>query len=639
METSIPEIYNGVNNAMTTIANYSSYMETLYALVAIVSFIWIIIDFKGTVALVGNLRNHFFTLFFIWVFFGSGAITSDVTVTLDNPDGSTTALTYTMAPGFKYITAVINSVTGWAKSAIGTVSMNANNIDVGKMPFATERYTMKLAQVQQMISQAAKDPTFADKNKFYYENCLNLQYLQANRPATSYDIYGPSYIRTNPPPNSQCLTYATDLTNLETTAITNIAKQRGLNPADVAGADPRTWAQRTWDSTAGKLSPSSIAIAVAEAIASVFLRYYSLIPYAIAYIYTRALPFFIGILNQMYVTMYPIVVAMAMLPGRWKEIVKYFEGYLWLAFIPVVVAAVDFSGMGLTGIATDLLSLPATMLMLAKIAIVLSAPAITSFLLFGQRSSRIGSSNVASSAAYGAAAAVRGAVRSVIGPSGKGRPGGGGGGSRGPAGNILDGGGGWGGGNVVASTGGRGQPPSGTPVTTAASNYEMHKGNSEAFDKALAAVTGDNSASPPDHVATQMVSGNISRGRNGGELGGALKNISPEMLRSGVGVQVQDSASGSWNSVHMQTGADGRVSFSKPEGGTAADGAMAERLNRAGKGEIFAARTVVDGYKFSYLPGGGANLAKLRWGNMMSSENMYGGDLYDFLSREQKKYI
>src|SRR5208337_1148674 len=123
METSIPEIYNGVNNAMSTIANYSSYIETLYALVAIVSFIWIIIDFKGTVALVGNLRNHFFTVFFIWVFFGSGAITSAVTVTLDNPDGSTTVLTYTMAPGFYYITTVINSVTGWAKSAIGTVSM------------------------------------------------------------------------------------------------------------------------------------------------------------------------------------------------------------------------------------------------------------------------------------------------------------------------------------------------------------------------------------------------------------------------------------------------------------------------------------------------------------------------------------
>src|SRR5208337_351259 len=253
METSIPEVYNGVNNAMSTIANYSSYIATLYALVAIVSFIWIFIDFKGTQALVSNLRNHFFTVFFIWVFFGSGAIASDVTVTLDNPDGSTTALTYQMAPGFKYTTAVINSVTGWAKGAIGTVSMSKFSIDVGAKPFATEKYTMKLGKVQQMIAQAAKDPVFADKNKFYYENCLNLQYLQANRPKTSYDIYGPGYVRTNPPPNSQCLTYATDLTNLETTAITNIAKQKGMNPADVAGADPRTWAQRTWDSTAGKL--------------------------------------------------------------------------------------------------------------------------------------------------------------------------------------------------------------------------------------------------------------------------------------------------------------------------------------------------------------------------------------------------
>ncbi len=295
--------------------------------------------------------------------------------------------------------------------------------------------------------------------------------------------------------------------------------------------------------------------------------------------------------------------------------------------------------MGLAGIAADLLSLPATMLMLAKIAIVLSAPAITSFLLFGQRSSRIGSSNVASSAAYGAAAAVRGAVRSVMGSSAKGGRGGDGGGSRGPAGNILDGGGGWGGGNVVASTGGRGQPPSGSPVTTAASNYEMHKGNSEAFNNALAAVTGDNSPSPADYAATQMVSGNITGGRNGGEPGGAFKSISPEMMQAGVVAQVRDNASGYWNSVQMKAGADGRVSFSKPEGGTDADGAMAARLNSAGKGETFAARTAIDGIKFSYLPGGGANVAKLRWGNVMSSQNMYGGDLYDFLNREQKKFV
>ncbi len=639
METSIPEIYNGVNNGMSTIANYSSYIETLYALVAIVSFIWIIIDFKGTAALVSNLRNHFFTIFFIWFFFGSGAITSDVTVTLDNLDGSTTAMTYQMAPGFKYTTAVINSVAGWAKGAIGRVSMSKFSIDVGAKPFATEKYTMKLGQVQQMITQAAKNPEFADKNKFYYANCLNEQYYQANPPKNSYDIYGPGYVRTSPPPNPQCLDTATALTNMEQTSIQKIASQTGMNPTDIAGADPRTWAQRTWDSTVGKLSPSNIAIAVAEAIASVVLRYYALIPYAIAYIYSKALPFFLGIINQMYVTMFPIIVAMAMLPGRWKGIVTYFEGYLWLAFIPVVVAAVDFSGMGLTGIAQDLLSLPATMLMFAKITIVLSAPAITSLLLFGQRSARIGSSSAASSAAYGAAAAVRGAVRSVIGPSGKGGHGSGGGGPHGPAGNILDGGGGWGGGNVVASTGGRGQPPAGSPVTTAASNYEMHKGNSEAFNNALAAVTGDNSASSPDYAATQMVSGHIKGGRNGGEPGGAFKSISPELLQSGVTAQVRDSASGSWNSVQMKAGADGRVSFSKPEGGTAADGVMAARLNSAGKGETFAARTAVDGYKFSYLPGGGANVAKLRWGNVMSSENKYGGDLYDFLSREQKKFV
>ena len=94
---------------------------------------------------------------------------------------------------------------------------------------------------------------------------------------------------------------------------------------------------------------------------------------------------------------------------------------------------------------------------------------------------------------------------------------------------------------MAASTGGRGQPPQGSPITTAASNYEMHKGNSEAFNNALAAVTGDNSSSPPDYAATQMVSGNITGGRHGGAPGGAFKTISPEMMQAGVVAQVRDS--------------------------------------------------------------------------------------------------
>src|SRR5208283_4305768 len=206
----------------------------------------------------------------------------------------------------------------------------------------------------------------------------------------------------------------------------------------------------------------------------------------------------------------------------------------------------------------------------------------TSFLLFGQRTYRVGPSNVASNVAHGAAAMAGKAVRMATGPSGKGGPGGRGG-YAGPgaaqASRILDGGGGWGGGNVVASTGGRGQPPAGTPVTTAASNFDMHKGNSEALKNAMAAVTGDNSAAPPDYAGSEMVSGHIKFGGKGAQLGGALDGISPEMKRTGVVTQVRDSASGTAGSVNLREGADGKVSISTPEGGTAADEAMVARVN------------------------------------------------------------
>src|SRR5208283_51821 len=134
------------------------------------------------------------------------------------------------------------------------------------------------------------------------------------------------------------------LNTMERSAIQTIAQQTGMSADDVARVDPRNWAQRTWDSaaaTVNKLSPANIAKAVGDAIFSVLLRFFSIITYLTALVYAKALPFFLGILNQMYVGVFPLIVAMAMLPGRWTAIVTWFEGYLWLAFMPVVIAAVD----------------------------------------------------------------------------------------------------------------------------------------------------------------------------------------------------------------------------------------------------------------------------------------------------------
>ncbi|MBF0560106.1 MAG: hypothetical protein HQL08_15150 [Nitrospirae bacterium] len=632
METSIPEIYNGVSVALSTITNNSLYIETLYVVVAMASFFWIFIEFRGTNAILGNLRNHFITLMFIWLFFGSGALTSDVNVTLNNPDGTTTCLTYQMAPGFKYVTYVINSVAGWASGAIGKASLDSLNIDVSKMPFAAEKYALKAAKTEQMLAAAAKDPLFDDKNRFYANNCLDTAKIKANPPKFSFQIYIAAYIRDNPPPNPECNNSGSWLYNKAYAAVQDIAQKNNLTTDDVARIAPKSWLLRQVD----KINPANLVIALAEAILSVFLRVVSVVTYATAFIYVKALPFFLGILNQMYVGVYPLIVAMAMLPGRWMAIVTYFEGYLWLAFMPVVIAAVDGFGMQLTGIISDLLSLPATMVMLAKISIVMSVPAITSFLIFGQRTYRVGPSDVARNAAYSAASLVSRGVGRAFSSGRKGGPAGPG---AAQASRILDGGGGWGGGgNVVASTGGRGQPPVGIPVTTAASNYDMHRGNSESLKNAMAAVTGDNSASPPDYIGKEMVSGHIKCGSHGGELGGALKNISPELLELGVTAQVNDSV-GASASVRVQTGADGKARYSMPEGGTAADGAMAARMSSAGKGEMYAARIVTDGHKFTYTPGGGAHVSKLRWGNEMSSENLNGEDLYYFISQQQKKLL
>ncbi|MBF0557253.1 MAG: hypothetical protein HQL08_00580 [Nitrospirae bacterium] len=628
METSIPEIYNGVNTALSTITNNSLYIETLYVVVAMASFFWIFIEFRGTNALIGNLRNHFITLMFIWLFFGSGAITSDVNVTLNKPDGTTTYLTYQMAPGFKYVTYVINSVTGWAGGAIGKASLDSLNIDVSKMPFAAEKYALKTAKTEQMLAAAAKDPAFDDKNRFYANNCLDTAKIKANPPKFSFQIYIAAYIRDNPPPNPECNNSGSWLYNKAYAAVQDIAQKNNLTTDDVARIAPKSWLLRQVD----KINPANLVIALAEAILSVFLRVVSVVTYATAFIYVKALPFFLGILNQMYVGVYPLIVAMAMLPGRWMAIVTYFEGYLWLAFMPVVIAAVDGFGMQLTGIISDLLSLPATMVMLAKISIVMSVPAITSFLIFGQRTHRVGPSDVARNAAHSAASLVS---RSVGGAFSSGDKGGLGGPGAAQAGRILGGGGGWGGGNVVASTGGRGQPPVGTPVTTAASNHAMKQSNADAVGDLYAGLTGNFDGS--SYYSDSVVSGHIKVGSHGGELGGALDKISPEMKQMGVGLLVKNSA-GQTASVDAQAGADGRMRFSMPAGGTAADAAMAERLNNPGSGEMFAASALPGGWKFRSEAGvKGVWAAKLSWGKELSSQFMEGEDLYKFAQQRERE--
>lgn len=628
METSIPEIYNGVTTSLSTITNNSLYIETLYVIAIIGSFFWIFIEFRGTSALIGNLRSHFFTVVFIWLFFGSGAITSDVTVTLNKEDGTATALTYQVAPGFKYVTYVINSVAGWAAGAIGQASMSSLNIDVSKLPFAVEKYTLKQKQAEQSIVEATKDPTFANKNQYFKDNCIDAAKAVLDPPSAGYDVYSSSYFRTSPPPLPDCTSVTQWLHDQAYSQAQNVAKQYKLDIKDIGNN-----VSNGYDQLVDKVNPiKGVGEALKNAVVSALLRIISALTYLTAYIYAKALPFFLGILNQMYVGIFPLVVAMAMLPGRWMTIPTYFEGYMWLAFMPVVVAAVDGFSLGLDNFTTDFFDLSQTMIMLAKLSIVMSVPAITSFLIFGQRTYRVGPSNVATTTAHSVASLAGRAVR-LASSSGSRGPNAGGPGT-GPASRVLGGDGGWGSGNVVVSPGGRGQPPAGTPVTTASSNHALRQSNADAVKDLYAALGGNFDG--VSHFGKSAVSGHIKGGANGGEFGGALDKISPEMKQAGVGLLIMDSV-GQTATVDAHTGADGRMRYSTPEGGTASDAAMAERLNKPGNGELFAASVLPDGWNFKGKEGTkGVWASKVSWGKELSSQFLEGDELYKFAQRLEK---
>jgi hypothetical protein len=114
----------------------------------------------------------------------------------------------------------------------------------------------------------------------------------------------------------------------------------------------------------------------------------------------------LGIMASIYLMVYPIIIARAMFPGQWTVIMTYLEGLLWLSFIPVVIAAVDgtsFSGL-IGGISmSNIFSLESALMTMAKCAVVMAAPGIAGFALFGQRPSNLGLSGVTGAVAGGMA--------------------------------------------------------------------------------------------------------------------------------------------------------------------------------------------------------------------------------------------
>ncbi len=638
MDTAIEQIAQGAAIGLEMIQLLPTGFKYLYALIAIVSFVLIYKETGGSHSFLAESKKHFLGIFLLWLFFGYGWTT--------NMDVNYQSQPYQqlgqIPVGLRYSVLVIGEVMRWGRESVDVISAKVyqNDFQPSKMPFAFEKYFMKVQQAQSELvkntAALAPDIEYWNKNCADFTKYGNNDGQYADQKITyNYSYYQDYFIRQGAPPD--CSAKGNALVSAVKQANQEAASAQGIDPDKFGKYDKSNMFERFISAASDQAKQQWTEIGNGGLAA--FLHIFTPVAFYSAFLYAKVLPFFLKLLIIIYFVMYPFIIGIAMLPGLWKAIITYLEGYLWLSFIPVIIAAVDgFTIAGLNDGGFNLFDLEKTFIMLAKVAVVLSSPILTGFLLFGNRPRNIGLSSIVSAAVSGiyrslttpAYAKMRSMVRSP-GPGGSGA-------GAAQAGRILSGGG-WGGGNVVASTGGRGQPPEGTPVTTAASNFDMNKENSEAFGNALAAVTEDRSASSPDYVSAQRVSGNIKGGVNGGELGGALSSIPQGMLETGVVAQVRDSESGAWNSVLMRAGTDGRVSFSKPQGGTDSDGAMATKLNTAGKGEVFAAKTAVDGIRFSYLPGGGANVAKLRWGNVMSSENLVGGDLYDFVSKQEKKFV
>ncbi|MBZ0154940.1 MAG: conjugal transfer protein TraG N-terminal domain-containing protein [Alphaproteobacteria bacterium] len=643
METAIVEMAEGAANGLSAFneTGVSPLFKYLYALMGVVSIGIIYKDFKGSQELTSALRSHLFTMIFIWLFFGYGIVT-EMDVKHLRTDQNKEWKVKNVPIGLYGAVTVINQLTGWALGSTKGLMKNVD-IDFTKMPFAREKYTLRLKRATDRLERSMRQ--YGQEISYFEKNCKDSSKVDTENVVYNYQLFDKSYIADSAP--SDCAARSEALVSNIKNLNKEVAAFENVSEDVLAQYDDRSWFGKVWDDTKDYWSEK--VPSVADALEAMIIRLFSTLTIVSAYLYAQALPYFLGIVTNLFFTLYPLFVARALLPGNWTVIVSFIEGYLWLAFIPVIIAAVDGFDADKMSYG-DYLSLQDSFITLAKLAIVLSAPALAGFLLFGQRSSNIGMSGVSGMIAGAVVgAATMGASRLIS--KGSSTPSG----SRGA---------GSSGGDTPVSKVTSGREPgrvSSEPnaftdgrsaAVTDAGNLKQSISNGAALDNARGHVSGaqDRSGSGPDYVSSQDVVGKISEGK----LTEGLSVIPKDVLRKqGAGLLVQDAKTGEVHPVMAKLQKSDNIAgklgkeemvYSAMPGGGAGSEAMAQRLNNPQKGDSLNAKSIRDGHQFEYgtsvnpETGGVAHSVKVsdvKWGHVSNTKELSGGEAERWLNNRK----
>lgn len=610
METAIQEMAQGAVNGLSMYTSWGvePFFKYLYGVIALASLFIILREFRGTKD-VQAAAAHSLGLIFIWLLFGYplDPENSMVEVKYVRADRETEPTSVAGIPaGLRYSMALIDRTAGWAMDATKGLS---RDIDFTKMPFAVEKHTVKMHGALEDL--AVKREELAPDIDYYRKYCADQSKIDKGEPAFNYDYFRRGYIADNAP--SDCGAKSDKLVKAISDANRESAKAQGLDENTVGKVDSRGF----WAKAMGN--------AFFESMKAVLLSVLSLVTLFTAYVYSQVFPYFLGIMTNLYFVIYPIILARAMFPGQWTVIITYLEGYLWLMFIPVVISAVDgFTAASLINFKAW--NLPATLTMLAKISIVMAAPAIASFLLFGQRPGTIGVGGVSgriAGAAVVAATAVAGRAASAAGKAinaanvrgSEVRPAGGGG-SSGDVARVMSG---QSAGSIVSAPNRFWGSSKGISPRA---NLERAGQNGAGLDQARAHVSGvsDSTGAPPVYATRAEARGMISQSG----FSDGLKDAEPLLSsKEGATLLVKDPGTETEHMITAKKREDGTVQYSPAEKSPAA-AVLAGKMNGMKAGGSFPARLPLQAQKIEFSKAGAITVSDIAYGHVSNTRALQG---------------
>jgi len=395
----IPELNEGVQRGIEFVGGfYGGPYKYVYAIVILVGFFLIAKDHLQGGALLRELGKYLLSCLLIILLFAV-------------PEGAGKP-----PVGFSGALTVVNTVMGGLNkeaAKIPKLMMPGTNIDLANMPNAAfEKYHLKVVRAREAF--AVEHAKLAPGISEYVADCQDSRKMRAAPPAYNYQEYTAGFRRDNAPP--KCSQLGSELYNAVMEANNKTAKAENLQAGDVAvfagGTDPR--GRVLSEAEAAEVGERKTLNAVQKGMLAILLKVLGLASVIACLIYANVLPYFLGIVAQLLMLVYPLIVAMALMPGQgFAKIINYIEGYLWLSAMGLCISAVD--GATFSRLAkADLFDLDATLLVLAKTAIVMTVPALASFLLFGTRGGFAGMSGVSGIIGGAAAAAVMTVTRAAV---------------------------------------------------------------------------------------------------------------------------------------------------------------------------------------------------------------------------------